>query len=412
MSSATSLIQFADPELFRDPHPVLHHARANAPVHWSQHTGAWILLRYDDIRDGLMDPRLASTAMSRRIERYTPAEQHTVAELREMVERWMGLPTAEDHRRYSTLLRPRFAASPVAAMEPQLTAHADALWDAMARQGGGDVVRDFAAPYAIGTVCRLCGLPASREITRIIARWVRDLAAVFHFSDLAGLQRAQLAAREMAEFLREQVTARRRDPQDDVVSVLLDGLESGLIHDEEEIIANLVMILAVGFETTSNLIAAGVFLLLTHGAQLTLLREDTGRCAGAVEEIARYEGPVFFTTRVAREHLQLGAEHAAEPGDLVLLCLAAANRDPARFSRPDDFLVTRNPSPHLGFGAGTYSCLGARLARAECRIAFHSALRTLPGLELAGEPGWYEFPPLARWLDQLPVTCTSTWPAQ
>lgn len=412
MSSATALIPFDDPELFRNPHPALHRARADAPVHWSQHMGAWILLRYDDIRGALMDPRLASTAMSRRIDRYTPAEQGTLAELRQMVERWMGLPTAEDHRRYSTLLRPSFAASPVAAMEPGLAAHADALWDAMARQGGGDVVRDFAAPYAIGTACRLCGLPASGEITRTIAGWVRDLAEVFHLSDLAGLQRAQLAAQEMSAFLRERVTARRRDPQDDVVSVLAGGLESGLIHDEEEIIANLVMILAVGFETTSNLIAAGVFLLLTHGSQLTLLREDTGRCAGAVEEIARYEGPVFFTTRVARDHLELGASHAAEPGDLVLLCLAAANRDPARFRHPDDFSVTRTPGPHLGFGAGTYSCLGARLARAECLIAFQSALRTLPGLELAGEPGWYEFPPLARWLDSLPVTCTSRWPAQ
>jgi cytochrome P450 len=209
----------------------------------------------------------------------------------------------------------------------------------------------------------------------------------------------------MTGFLRELIAARRREPRDDLISVFLGGLGSGLIYDEEEIVANLMMIIAVGFKTTSNLIATGTFLLLEHDRQQALLRADPTLCAGAVEEIARFDGPVFFTTRVAREDMRLHGERVSS-GDLVLLCVAAANRDPAVFSEPDEFLVSRAKNPHLAFGAGAYSCLGARLARAQCRIAFERMLRWMPAFELAGQPDWYEFPPLARWLARLPIGCS------
>ena len=398
-------IPFADPELFLEPHPALRAVRERDPVHWSEEKAAWVLLRYHDVRGALFDPRLASTGMSRRIERYSPEEQRSLGELRATVERWMGLPALEDHRRYVTLLRPHFSGGAVRMREPEIAARADALLEAIAARGGGDVVEDFATPFTIDVVSRLCGVPRSPAMTRTLAGWARTLSEVFHFSDLEGLRSAQRAAHEMSAFLRELIEARRREPRDDLISVFLGGLESGRIRDEDEIVANLIMIIAVGFETTSNLIAIGTFLLLTHEDQLALLREDPSRCARAVDEIARFDGPVFFTTRVARADLQLGDKQMRR-GDLVLLCLAAANRDPAVFAQPDDFLVMRAKNPHLGFGAGPYSCLGARLARAECRIAFQRMLHHLPILRLAGEPGWYEFPPLARWLERLSVECS------
>jgi cytochrome P450 len=162
-------IPFSDPELFRDPHPLLHEVRARAPVVWSEEMTAWVLLRYGDVRRALFDPDLASTAMNRRIERYSPEEQMTVGELRETVERWMGLPRIEDHRRYCTLLRPRFSASAVRAMEGGLIVRADRLLAAIVERGGGDVVEDFAVPYTIDVVCELCGLPRSRSMARTAA---------------------------------------------------------------------------------------------------------------------------------------------------------------------------------------------------------------------------------------------------
>ena len=403
MTTPDVTISFADRDLYLNPHPLLHHLRAHDPVHWSSDLGGWLLLRYSDVRQALQDPRLAPTAMSRRIDRYPPGEQATIAELRRLVGQWMGLPTIEDHDRYATLLRPHFTARAVAAQAHCLAAHADRLLDVIARQGQGDIVAGFAVPYTMGAVLRLCGLPPSAAAD--VAGWVTDLSEVFHLSDLAGLQRAQTAVQEMSAFLVEAIAARSRNPRDDLTGVLLGGLRQGLIRDESEIIAALVMVLAVGFKTASNVIANGAYLLLANPGQLALLRGDPGRCRAAVEEIIRFDGPVFMTTRVAREALEIGGRDVAA-GDLVLLCLAAANRDPAKFGRrPDEFLAGRSPNPHLGFGAGMYACLGAQLARTECVIALQRILHRLPGLELAGPPGWYEFPPLARWLDQLPVRC-------
>ncbi len=397
-------ISLADRDLFLDPHPLLHHLRAHDPVHWSSDLNGWVLLRYGDVRQALHDPRLAPTAMSRRIDRYTRGEQDMVAELRHLVGQWMGLPTIEDHQRYSTLLRPHLSGEAVAGQVRSLTAHADRLLRVIARRRQGDIVADFAVPYTMGTVLRLCGLPRSPSVAADVATWVTDLSEVFHLSDLAGLQRAQRAAGEMSAFLHEVIAERRGDPGRDLTGVFLRGLGSGLIRDEGEIVANLVMLLAVGFKTASNVIANGVHLLLANPGQLDLLRNDPDRCRPAVEEIIRFDGPVFMTTRVARQALEIEGRHVAA-GALVLLCLAAANRDPAKFGRPDEFLAGRSPNPHLGFGAGMYTCLGARLARAECVIALQRILRWLPDLELAGPPGWYEFPPLARWLDRLPVRC-------
>jgi cytochrome P450 len=404
MNTADVTISFADPGLFLNPHPLLHHVRALDPVHWSSDHSGWVLLRYPDVRRALQDPRLAPTAMSRRIDRYPQGEQATIAGLRRLTGRWMGLPAIEDHQRYSTLLRPHFSAGMAAAQARSLTARADELLRVIARHGQGDIVADFAVPYTMGTVLRLCGLPQSPSVAADVAGWVTDLSEVFHLSDLAGLQRAQQAVQEMSAFLGEVIAARRRDPRDDLTGVFLGGLRSGLIRDEDEIVAALVMMLAVGFKTASNLIANGVYLLLANPGQLRLLRDDPDRCRPAVEEIIRFDGPVFMTTRVAREALEIDGRNVAA-GDLILLCLAAANRDPAKFGRPDEFLVGRSPNPHLGFGAGMYACLGAQLARTECVIALQRILHWLPGLELAGPPGWYEFPPLARWLDRLPVRC-------
>lgn len=403
---ATVTIPFADPELFHRPHPVLHHVRAHDPVHWSEEMEAWVLLRYSNVRHALSDPRLSSTGMARRIERHSAEDQLTLAELRRTVERWMGLPTLEDHKRYSTLLRPRFSASSVRSMEPEISRCASNLLDEFIRQGGGDMLEDFATPYAIDVISQLCGLPRSRQMASTLADWARTLSNVFHVSEIDGLLAAQRAAQQMTAYLQELIAARRRAPRDDLVSLFLTGRDSGLIHDDEEIVANLIMIIAVGFETTSHVIATGTHLLLEHERQLERLREDPSACASAVEEIARFDGPVFFTTRVARADLELGSRQV-KAGDLVLLCLAAANRDPVVFSQPDEFLVTRAKNPHLGFGAGHYSCLGARLARTECRIAFEQIVTSMPTMRLAAQPDWYEFPPLSRWIARLPVRCST-----
>lgn len=390
------------PGLFHAPHPVLHTLRETDPVHWSEEFSAWLLLKYDDVTEALRNENLSSTGMTKRIESLPPDDRRSLEELRRSVEQWMGLPKLEDHRRYTKLLRPRFSLREIGRLEPYVRESADALLVEIAERGGGDVVTDFAYPYSAGVIAHVIGVPP--EDRGLLIEWSQAISEVFHVSDLSGLQGAQRAVEETAAYLRQQIAARRREPRDDLVSVFLEGLRTGLILDEDEIVANLIMMVAVGFETTSNVIATGTFLLLDHEEQWRRLLNDRSLVPGAVEEVVRYDGPVFATTRVAEADTVLGSKHVIA-GDTVLIALAAANRDPAVFPDPDTFMIDRADNRHLGFGAGPYSCMGAQLARQEVRIAFEQMLSRIPERSLAQSPEWQEFRPLARWLSHLRVEC-------
>lgn len=396
------MIALNHPTLYLEPHPTLHGLRQSDPVHWSPDLSAWLLLRYDDVTAGMRDRRLMLTGMSKRIDELPPPDQQSLVELRRSVEKWMGLPTIDDHQRYSKLLRPYFSQRSVQRFAPQITTIARNLIDEMGERDGGDIVNDFAYPFTTEVIAHVIGLPADNRSALI--SWSRDIREVFHASDAAGLRKAQHALTELADYLRTEMQAPRDDTGEDLISLFLGGLEDGLIHHEDEIVANLVMMVAVGFETTSNLLASGTAFLLENPAYLHRLQQEPALIGGAIEEMARLEGPVFVTTRVVAEDLEIGSK-AIRAGDIVMLCLAAANRDPDVFTMPDELIPERSPNRHLGFGAGAYSCVGAHLARLNLRIGFEQMLWRMPKLELDQEPEWYEFHPLARWLGSLRVHC-------
>ncbi|MCX2185028.1 cytochrome P450 [Streptomyces sp. SKN60] len=395
-------LSLTSPGLFHSPHPVLHTLREIDPVHWSEEFSSWLLLRYDDVADALRSEALSPTGMTRRIEHLSPSAQRSLEELRRSVEQWMGLPRIEDHKRYAKLLRPRFSPREIGRLEPYIRESADSLLLDIARRGGGDVVTEFAYPYSASVIAHTIGLPP--EDRSMLIDWSQAISEVFHVSDFPALQDAQRAVEETAEYLHRVIEARRREPRDDLVSLFLEGMRTGLILDEDEIVANLIMMVAVGFETTSNVIATGTFLLLESAGQWCRLLNDRSLVPRAVEEVVRYDGPVFITTRVAKAEMVLGSKHV-KAGDTVLIAVAAANRDPSVFADPDEFVIDRADNRHLGFGTGPYSCLGAQLARLEVRIAFEQMLSRMPDISLARSPEWQEFRPLARWLSHLWVEC-------
>jgi cytochrome P450 len=391
--------------LYRDPHALLHRLRASDPVHYSDALGSWLLLRYDDVAAALRDDRFAPTGMARRIE---TSDDGGLEVLLVSVRQWVGRSSLADHKRLRTVMRGHFASRrTVAAVETYARALADRLAGELAARGGGEIVGDFAYPFTASVTAHAVGLPDG-SADRLIS-WANQLRGVLQTgTDLATLRAAQAAVEAASAFMGDVVRARRArghaDDHDDLIGVLLRGLATGLVRDEEEIVANLVMMVAAGFDNTSNLISAGTWLLLEHPEALERLCADCALIAPAVEEMARLRPPVFVLTRVARTDIALRSKRIAE-GDSVYICLAAANRDPAVFPDPDAFVIDRPEHHHVAFGAGPYACLAARMGRMQAQVAFERMLHHMPDLRLDAGHAWYEFRPLGCWLSALPVRC-------
>jgi cytochrome P450 len=247
-----------------------------------------------------------------------------------------------------------------------------------------DVIRDLAYPLPATVIAEMLGVPhADRERFK---QWSDDTTALA--GNLPGnlpecvLRRAVEGMRELRAYFAGIVAQRRVEPRDDLISALVKAQEEGDRLNEAELLANAVLLLNAGHETTTNLIGNGMLALLRHPDQLRRLREDPTLIPTAVEELLRYDSPVQFTSRVLKADLSLGGKQL-RAGQTALLLLGAANRDPAQFPDPDRLDVGRADNKHLAFGLGSHFCLGAPLARLEGRIVFETLLRRLPGLRLA-----------------------------
>ena len=282
-----------------------------------------------------------------------------------------------DHTRMRRLAAGAFTARRVAAMTDVVTAQAAALVDRMRDADGPvDFMEAFAFPLPIGVICALLGVPASDH------GWFRqrsaDLTAVLEPQiDLDELAAAHRGAAEIEGYLRDLVAHRRRAPADDLTSALIGPL------DGDELIANLLLLLVAGFETTTNLLGNGLVTLLAHPGLVAALPDQP---EAYVEELLRYDSPVQLTSRVLLGDVALPGGGTLPAGGWLMLLLGAANRDPARFHEPDRFDPWRADGGPISFGAGPHYCLGAPLARLEARVAFPLLLRALPGLALAGPP--------------------------
>ncbi|MFF5443963.1 cytochrome P450 [Streptomyces sp. NPDC012888] len=381
-----------------DPYPAYARAREAGPVHRfvnSDGTEGWLVVGHEAAREALNHPDLCKNSQLSTF--YAPGSaDEVVAVSTNMLE-----ADPPDHTRLRRLVVREFTARRVEALRPRVQQITDGLLDAMAAEESrsADLIRALAFPLPMTVICELLGVPdLDRDRFRL---WSNEIVAP------SAPEAAAEAFKQMSDFLTELIADKAGRPGEDLLSALIrtrDEDGDRLTHDE--LIGMAYLLLIAGHETTVNLIANGVRALLAHPAQLAALRADPdGLLDGAVEEMLRYDGPVENATyRFARTEVEL-AGTVVPAGATVLVSLAGADHDPARFARPDSFDIHRAPQGHLAFGHGIHYCLGAPLARLEGRVAIRSLLERFPGLAAdpaAGPPEWVPGS-LIRGLRRLPV---------
>jgi len=384
-----------------DPFPQLAVLRERDPVHWSERYRAWLLTRYDDCAAAHTDARLSSDRMTPLLRRAEASGAPApLLEALRVLSGWMTFKDGPPHRRLRGLVLRAFTPRTVARMRDQIAAVADDLIDALDDEA--DLVAELAYPLPAIVIAEMLGVPA--EDRDRFKSWSRDVAALVFgaVDDPDRYARAQAGMGELIAYFDALIAAARGREGDDLLCHLVRARTAeGDALTQDELLAMCTLLLFGGHETTTNLLGNGLLALIRHPDQRGLLAAGEVAPDRAVEELMRYDGPTRLSVRVVAEPLEV-RDRALRPGDRVFLVLAAANRDPERFDRPDDLDLRRDPNPQIGFGLGPHYCLGAPLARLEAQITIPRLLQRRPDLEVAGELRWHPTL-LSRSLTALPV---------
>lgn len=374
----TDPFDLTTPAALADPFPIYRRLREDDPVHWSEAHGGWLLTRHDDVSRALKDPRFSARRSGAVFERLPAELRDATRPLQRAFSQWMLMMDPPDHSRIRGLVSKAFAPALAAALAPRVHAIVDEALDRVAGAGRLELMRDLAQPLPAIVIAELLGVDARDH--HLIKAWSDDL--VLMELGPRGFLQAQASVLAMTAYLADVVAARRREPRADLISQLLAAEEAGQFLDEDELLANCVLVLFAGHETTTNLIGNGILELLRHPDQLAIVRDEPALTAAAVEELLRFHGPVQRVRRTLLEPVELRGKQLAA-GDAVWILVGAANRDPEVFDDPDRLDVRRRPGRHLTFGLGAHFCAGAALARVEGPIAIAAILRRLPGLRAA-----------------------------
>jgi cytochrome P450 len=384
-----------------DPFPQLAVLRDRDPVHWSERYRAWLLTRYDDCAAAHTDPRFSSDRMTPLLRRTEASgAPEALLEALRVLAGWMTFKDGPPHRRLRGLVLRAFTPRTVARMRDQIAAIADELIDGLGEEA--DLVAELAYPLPAIVIAEMLGVPP--EDRDRFKGWSRDVAALVFgaVDDPDRYERAQAGMGELIAYFDALIAAARSREGDDLLCHLVRARTAdGDALNQTELLAMCTLLLFGGHETTTNLLGSGMLALIRHPDQRALMVAGEVEPDRAVEELLRYDGPTRLSVRVVAEPLELRGR-TLRPGDRVFLVLAAANRDPERFERPDDLDLTRDPNPQIGFGLGPHYCLGAPLARLEAQTTLPRVLARRPDLEVAGELRWHPTL-LSRSLRALPV---------
>ncbi len=394
-----SLYHLLDPDVLADPYPLYRRLRTEDPVHWDPYLHAWVVSRYADVVKVLQ--RFSA-------ERTPPPEQLTSLGLSELnpiaqvLVRQMLFMDAPSHTRLRALAAAAFTPSRAEALRSHIQDIVDGLIDAVLSRGRMDVISDLADVLPATVTAELMGVPvADRDQLKA---WSKDFSEMLgNFQHNPGRGALMLKTiEEMTAYFRARLREQERQPREGVIQALMSAEIDGDRLSEEEVIANSIITMTGGQETTTNLIGNGLLSLLRNPGELELLRADPALLPSAVEELLRYESPIQYTTRLAPGDVELGGKPVRRRQAVVVL-MGAANRDPEHFPDADRLDIRRRDDRHLAFGWAAHYCFGAPLARIEGQIAFSTILSRLPDLALEPGPLVWRRNMAFRGLEALPV---------
>lgn len=398
----------ADPAVRRNPFPLYARLQDDDPVHWSPALKAWVLTRYDDVRQMLLTDAMSPDRLRPFYAQLQGERRDTLAEVMRYMSLWMVFRDPPEHTRLRRLVGTVFNLKALEALDGPVTRVVDHLLDQLPTGVPIDWAQQVAAPLPAYVIMDMLAIPysdfpelkeASDELRAFIggARADGDRYAV-----------ARRGAERLASFFRDLIAQRRTVPGDDFVSRMIAARDDEGRLSEDELVATCMLVLFAGHETTTHLLGNAVHALLDHPDQLQRLRDrpdDPALITSAVEEFLRYDGPSNALARVVKVEHQIDGK-TLRAGDRVFGFANAANRDPRAFSDPQGLDLGRTPNRHLTFGFGTHFCMGAPLARLEGQRCIGRLVQRFAGIRRApGAPDWVDALAM-RGVSTLPVILT------
>jgi cytochrome P450 len=395
-----SLYHLLDPEVLANPYPLYHRLRSEDPVHWDPFLHAWVVTRYADVVTVLQHFSANRTPTP---EQLTAMGLSRLVPLAQVLVRQMLFLDGPAHARIRGLAAKVFTPRRVETLRSHIQEIADNLLNAVQDQGCMDVIADLADPLPAIVTAEMLGLPTSdwRQLTSWSTDFAEALGNFQHNPDHA--PHVLRSLEEMCSYFRVAVQEHRQHHGDDLICALLSAELDGDSLSEEEVVANSIMLMTGGQETTTNLIGNGTLSLLRHPDQFQKLQANPSLIHSAIEELLRFESPIQYTSRLAPDDVQMEGK-TIRKGQAVIAVMGAANRDPERFPDPDRLDICRLDNRHLAFAWAAHFCFGAPLARLEGQISFEALLRRMPNLNLKPSPVTWRENLSFRGLVTLPVT--------
>ncbi|HEX4206777.1 MAG TPA: cytochrome P450 [Ktedonobacteraceae bacterium] len=404
MAEALSIDLFSL-EYRANPYQFYARAREQGPLYqfaqYDEHAG-WMVMRYEDAEEILRDPRFIKHIRSLIPPEERRAPDSPLAMALEQINNHMLSSDPPDHTRLRGLVSKAFTPRMIEQWRPRIQEITDALLDAVQEHGEMDLISDFAFPLPMTVISEMLGIPdADRQQFRTWSNMI-----INSFGSQENFEQIIPDMMAFAQYLFGYIEQRRQHPQDDLVSKLLLAEEAGDKLAQNELISMIFLLLVAGHETTVNLLGNGMLALLLHPRQIEKLQQQPDLIRSAVEELLRYNGPLYTATgRWASEDVNYKGT-MIKRGDAVIIGLSSANHDGQQFADGEDLDITRKENQHLAFGKGIHYCLGAPLARLEGQIAISTLFRRFPNLHLNTDPRALTWRPgtLVHGLNELPVS--------